>query len=235
MSETAIDVDVDNFDRRIPTLADAPLLSLQHSPHTGYGVFAAQDIPLGTRVLSAPAPAVYVLFRAFRKEVCAWCFRYERGRNWKTRFDAPSVCNSNGGGMVFCCAACRAAWLGEYGEDGRAAYEAVEALVQRQTRSRGWDCDACADDDDDDADRPPSVLEIDAAWNSIKDQVSLILSLRLRPAPIPASKPSKAQSNALAAALRRPVPSPDTLFLFLSGALSRSSAHWPGLLSLSPA
>ena len=80
--------------RATPTLDDAPLLTLRHNEYSGYGVFATEDVKTGSQVLDSGCPALYVVYRAFRKEVCGYCFKYENGRNWKVRLDE----NGGGGG-----------------------------------------------------------------------------------------------------------------------------------------
>lgn len=149
-----------------PTVTDARLrrpphisshwLTLNHSDDAGFGVFASQSIQAGVELLASPTPAVYVIYRTFRKEVCAWCFRYERGKNWKSKITAPSdyegstvlssIAHVNGGskpaenlisgGMVFCCDECKHEWKCQYGLVGIAGYAAVEIFVQK--RSRSW-------------------------------------------------------------------------------------------------
>ena len=144
--------------RLTPSLPEnsAPFLRLRRSPESGFGVFASQTISPGTQILEskeADGPVVYVIYRAFRKEVCAWCFRYEHGRNWRVRFQSESASKGGGGstgdgggggcggpgpGVVFCREECRDAWKNQYGQLGLEAYAAVEAFVQRQTRCKGW-------------------------------------------------------------------------------------------------
>lgn len=128
--------------RSTPSLESADgLLSVQQFEGAGFGVVAGKAIPAGTQVIGvAPHPATYVIFRKFRKEVCAWCFRYEQAQTWKVKLEddvdaderTPSEQqHANAGGMVFCGEACRADWEAAYGQLGKDAYRALEALVER--------------------------------------------------------------------------------------------------------
>lgn len=130
--------------RHPPTLATA-LFDVKEAKGAGYGVFSTHDIPSQTELLISSSPSACVIYRTFRKEVCAWCFKYERGRNWKVKLtitaredgDRPPAA-SNGGGMVFCCEDCRNAWYNEYGDVALEAYDALESYIQRQGRKESW-------------------------------------------------------------------------------------------------
>ncbi|KAL5513400.1 SET6 [Sanghuangporus vaninii] len=243
--------------RLTPSLPEnsAPLLRLRHSPDSGFGVFASQLIQSGTRILeSENGPAVYVIYRVFRKEVCAWCFRYDQGRNWKIRFPYESVVGAQrdggggpGPGVVFCREDCRDAWKEEYGEVGIDAYAAVEAIVQKQARCRGWSVEISNSNSEEDDDKVPSTGEIEEAWKSAGEQASLIRSLRLQSSssPLPDSsslvkpnRPSKHQKQALAQAIGQPISNTDITFFLLSGVLCASSSSrspsWQALLTLNP-
>ena len=103
-----------------------------------------------------------MIYREFRKEVCAWCFRYECGRAWKIRFTTSDDSNTTGsggstgsvsgsarGGVVFCSEECKGAWKKEYGDLGLDAYAAVDAFVQKQARNKGqWVANEDGDDGD---------------------------------------------------------------------------------------
>ncbi|KAL5492644.1 SET6 [Sanghuangporus weigelae] len=249
--------------RRTPSLPEnsAPFLRLRHSPDSGFGVFASQLIQSGTRILeSEDGPAIYVIYRAFRKEVCAWCFRYDQGRNWKIRYEPPSgVQRDSGGGsggggsgsapgpgVVFCREECRDAWKEEYGEVGIEAYAAVEAFVQKQARSRGWSVGISNSNSEEDGDKVPTTSEIEETWKSAEEQASLIRSQRSSsrsPNPnlssaIKPDRSSKSQKQALAQAIALPILNTDTLSFLLSGVLCASSSSrcpsWRALLTLSP-
>ncbi len=149
--------------RSIPII-ESTLNSVRQTPNAGFGVFADKDITPRTELLTSSSPAAYVVYRQFRKEVCAWCFRYEWGRTWKVRFSEsdlrksrgrnvgisfdeggpaetdslqrPATSAFNGGGMVFDCESCRDNWIKEYGIMGLECFVAVEDFVQKQGRKR---------------------------------------------------------------------------------------------------
>ncbi len=83
----------------------SPLFSVLETPSSGRGVFATQDISAGTSILAPEDVSVNVILREFRREVCAWCFWYYEGREWKVREKST--------GDVFCSEDCKAAWEDE--------------------------------------------------------------------------------------------------------------------------
>ncbi|RMZ79938.1 hypothetical protein DV738_g2983, partial [Chaetothyriales sp. CBS 135597] len=63
---------------------------------SGRGVYSRQRLEAGTHILTTTpdlSPVAHVVLRIYRKEVCAWCFAYDRGRVWKTRRHGFAFCN----------------------------------------------------------------------------------------------------------------------------------------------
>ncbi|KAF7324661.1 Protein lysine methyltransferase [Mycena kentingensis (nom. inval.)] len=82
----------------------APLFLRQTTSWGGRGVFATQPIPSGTLVHTCPIPYASVIYREFRKEVCAQCFAYA--------FDArKNAWNVRAAGLWFCTEGCRDVWM----------------------------------------------------------------------------------------------------------------------------
>ena len=180
----------DESQRSSPTI-DSSLISARQTPNAGFGVFAENDLAPHTELLRSSSPAAYVIYRQFRKEVCAWCFRYDLGRTWKVRLSESDLKTSqegepdpslpegdsgktgkprrvsgsfNGGGMVFDSESCRDSWLEEYGTIGLECFTSVEAFVQKQSRKR--------DEDREDGERvskvPPTPKDIDQVSSSVR-------------------------------------------------------------------
>ncbi|KAK8251121.1 hypothetical protein HDK77DRAFT_507621 [Phyllosticta capitalensis] len=184
-----------------PGAPSSALFEVRETPLAGRGVFATQDIAAGTPLLTVEAPSADVILREYRRELCGWCFAYDRGREWKLR--------DNSVGFAFCGAECHERWRRHQGDEGVAAWSAVERLCKGRPREQEMG----------DADAPiPTVAEIDAAWDVASQTASLILAARNSKT---ANKPSK---RALAAVLKTPA-TPDTLSFLLSGLLLR--AHRP--------
>lgn len=78
------------------------LCTIGTTPYGGRGVYAQMYIKAGTCVQHCPAPYAYVIARKFRKEVCAWCFKYafEHGKNtWGWKYDVTLSHPSQVGGI----------------------------------------------------------------------------------------------------------------------------------------
>ena len=178
--------------------ADTPLFYLRDTPSAGRALFAARDAPPDTLLLCADDLAASVIFREYRKEVCAQCFAYDRGVEWKTR--EPT-------GFAFCGVACRSAWHEGADASAKLAYEALHAFTAHNHGDR------------DDADihdmttlTRPGAAEIDRAWNESVIETAAILAARVRP------QQTKADARRLRHALVTP-PVPDTINFLLSGVL----------------
>ncbi|KLO07426.1 SET domain-containing protein [Schizopora paradoxa] len=239
--------DSDETHRSTPTI-DSSLISILQTPNAGFGVFAKRNLAPHTELLRSSSPAAYVIYRQFRKEVCAWCFRYDLGRTVGGPF--------NGGGMVFDTASCRDSWLEEYGAIGLECFGTVEAFVQKQSRKRGEE----EESRERDSELPPSPKEIDQAWEAIQEASLNVRNHRLlsrqqnfsehQTTPtsnhLQQASLRKIGASALANALSLPVPDADLLFFLLSGLLCRyksrstdkemkqTSDQWSSMLSLCP-
>lgn len=180
-------------DRSTPTI-ESSLISIRRTPNAGFGAFADKDLEPHTELLRSSSPVAYVIYRQFRKEVCAWCFRYEQGRTWKVRLSESDLIltqegdavvsleegasaktdfpqksravsgSTNGGGMVFDSESCRDSWVEEYGVVGLECFAAVEAFVQRQSRKKVEKEEN--GESDSDSKLPPTPEEIDLVSTS---------------------------------------------------------------------
>ncbi|KAF5368345.1 hypothetical protein D9758_002427 [Tetrapyrgos nigripes] len=81
----------------------------------GRGLFATKSIPANTLIHTALSPYASVIYREYRKEVCAYCFAYafESNRNaWNIRHE------KEGSGVWFCSNECKDLWEREENVEG---------------------------------------------------------------------------------------------------------------------
>jgi len=71
-----------------------------------------------TVILTAEAPLAHVVFRKYKKEVCAWCFNYDRGKVWPKSYGHahPSSPKQEVKIAWFCSDPCVGAWQ-DYHDD----------------------------------------------------------------------------------------------------------------------
>lgn len=110
-------------------------LTIRETSDAGRAVFAKSNIEPGTPLLStspALSPLCHVILRPYRREVCAQCFLYDRGQDWKIRDTSL--------GIAFCSQFCEDAWQQENNETCQAALLAVEKFIKasnkRQSKSQ---------------------------------------------------------------------------------------------------
>jgi hypothetical protein len=103
------------------------ILTVQDIPGAGRGVLALGQTPARTHVLTSPGPAAHVIFRQYRKEVCAQCFGYDRGRTLPVRDSAT--------GKVFCSETCNHQWIKDEGSLGVEAWQGLEIFVRSKSKS----------------------------------------------------------------------------------------------------
>jgi hypothetical protein len=110
-------------------LPENDIFELRATPGAGRGLFARRDLKAGTQILSTStnfSPIAHVILRQYRREVCAFCFAYDRGKEWKDRI--PQT------GLSFCSTECIDTWKTRTTIDQLDALKLVEASIQRQQR-----------------------------------------------------------------------------------------------------
>ncbi|KAM0722289.1 hypothetical protein Q7P37_001730 [Cladosporium fusiforme] len=103
------------------------IFTVQDIPGAGRGVLAQQPTPADTHVLTSPRPAAHVIFRQYRKEVCAHCFGYDRGRTLPVK-DSDT-------GKVFCTEGCKQQWKEDEGSLGVEAWQGLETFVRSRSKA----------------------------------------------------------------------------------------------------
>jgi hypothetical protein len=111
-------------------LVSGSLYSIQQTKDRGRAVYAARDIPETTTVHVAQQPFVSVIKEKFKKEVCAWCFKYEYGKNCAVKHRNPLS------GVSFCSEECLDEWNG-FDYDGKVV-EAWASLRTSKARKVGF-------------------------------------------------------------------------------------------------
>jgi len=192
----------------MPIIPNATLITVKQTTR-GRGVFSLTPLTKGTQLFTTDVISAHVINREYRKEVCAQCFGYERGRTLKAR-DAKA-------GVYFCGAACQASWTAATSAPELAALEALEVFVKSKAGSRAPSPSPAAFAAaflPDAAAARPSPAQIAHAWSAAAPAAAAIAAAR---AGSQARADVRAQRAALAAAA-----SPDVLAFLLAGALSRA-------------
>ena len=86
-------------------LSSGSLYSIRKTENRGRAVFASQWLPAGRTVHVASHPFVSIVKETFRKEVCAWCFKYQYGKNCSVKH--PETLS----GVCFCSNDCLYYWI----------------------------------------------------------------------------------------------------------------------------
>ena len=102
------------------------LYSIKQTETRGRAVFASKRIPSGTTVYIASHPYITVIKEDFKKETCAWCFKYQYGNKCWVKHPDTSV------GVWFCSVECLQKWRKD-DYDGKLT-EALSCL--RTTKAR---------------------------------------------------------------------------------------------------
>lgn len=187
-----------------------------HTPDRGRAVVAKARIHAGSNVLTttpALSPIAHVIFRPYRREVCGWCFVYDRGREWKIRDLLASS------GLIFCSSDCMTRWKEHVEGLGEEAYKSVEATMKTKRAKTGNNTgdfmgEAAHDAPDD---LVPTEDEIRDKWLNVKSREQSLRAAR------GTSKLSKAQSRELRQALGEdPGAGADIVEFFLTGLLWKS-------------
>ncbi|KIK39557.1 hypothetical protein CY34DRAFT_808181 [Suillus luteus UH-Slu-Lm8-n1] len=91
-----------------------PLVDLQTTPHGGRSLFATQPITRGTNIFACEVPFAHVIYKDYRREVCAQCFAYAAStsrsigdpRTWSIR----SCMRATAETVWFCTDECKVTW-----------------------------------------------------------------------------------------------------------------------------
>jgi len=140
------------------------LFAIRDTEKRGRGIFASQKITQGTMLLATGPPFASVIFEDYGKEVCAWCFGYDRGRSWGLR-------RLYGGmGVVFCDIQCQETWVSEISGVRAEAWEGLQGFVRRRKRKSS-----------DDGDRGKQVVgesEVEKCWAEAECEAQRIRECR---------------------------------------------------------
>jgi hypothetical protein len=111
-------------------LTGGSLYSIKKTEDRGRAVYASNHIPAGTTVHVASQPFVSVIKEKFKREVCAWCFKYQNGKNWQVKHSDPQA------GLWFCSVECLHRWV-EVDYDGKlaAAWASLRSNKARKVKS----------------------------------------------------------------------------------------------------
>ena len=204
----------------MPIIPNATLITVKQTAR-GRGVFPLTPLTKGTQLLSTDMIPAHVINREYRKEVCAQCFGYERGRTLKVR-DSKA-------GVYFCGVDCQLAWRDATSPSEIAAMEAVESFIK--AKSKGQQQPPSNDDFNggflpDVSSLRPSTEQINHAWNNVSATASFITEAR-------SGSQARPHVRSLRAVLATS-PSPDILTFLLSGILSRAQRRgaWQALKAL---
>jgi hypothetical protein len=197
------------------------LYELLETPASGRGVFAKQAIPANTPILKSDHLPAYVVYRDYKREVCAQCFEYDHSRSFKLKISET--------GHSFCSKDCLRSWKAEYGAVGLEAWTAIEALVRSNNgKSAGLTEVDVYDTLPDEGQIRPSPEEIRNAWKGAEGTADLIRKTR-------EGSKQKVHRRALQSTISLRV-YPNTLTFLLSGILSLSnvkrSRDWESILEL---
>lgn len=83
---------------------NSSIYMIRKTEDRGRAVFACRRIPKGVTIHRASKPYVCIIKEIFRKEVCAWCFKYQHGKNCAIKHPNTST------GLWFCSEDCLYQW-----------------------------------------------------------------------------------------------------------------------------
>lgn len=194
------------------SLPDSANFVVRDAPNAGRGVFARKALTTGTHLLTTSpqlSPTAHVILRPYRREVCAFCFSYDRGREWKIR--TPKAA------LAFCSEACSQSWIDGHGDQALESCGAVESGVKQQLKQK---------DDTDMEEAFFDAREATVRWKRAALVGDELVAAR------EAVRPSKEQKRLIRTYSEVKV-DPDILSFLLSVALTaRRSETRPSLLAL---
>lgn len=103
-----------------------PALEIKQTPFAGRTYHTSHALVAGTCILDIATPYADTIYKQFRNEVCAECWKYDGGR----RAFLTSREFGESAGLSFCDDRCKERWLGREGE------EMVQLLTELETARR---------------------------------------------------------------------------------------------------
>lgn len=107
----------------------SPLFTVGPTKYGGRGCFTAQPVPAKAIVFEARQPFATTVTRAFKKEVCCYCFHYEDGKTLKSRLSKSQGKNLSLL-LYFCSPTCVAAF--EQADPDKVLFDSLMAIEQHQ-------------------------------------------------------------------------------------------------------
>ena len=129
------------------------LVEIRDIANAGKGLVATRTIVAGTVALVSRDLAVHLIFREYQKEVCAYCFYYDRGRALPIR--------DNESGKVWCSTDCQSKWTEEQGDIGLESWKLLETYMKKKNKANTILSDGLK----------PTLQEIDQRWKQTEDRV----------------------------------------------------------------
>ena len=107
-------------------------LAIAVTPHAGRSYYSTQWLPAGTCVLDILTPYACTLYKRFRNEVCAECWKYDGGRR------AFLTCRDfgEGAGLLFCDTQCKDAWMTREGVEMVELLKTLESARIRRAKGK---------------------------------------------------------------------------------------------------
>ncbi|KZP26204.1 SET domain-containing protein [Athelia psychrophila] len=154
----------------------APFI-LKTTSYGGRSLFSTAPIPVGTLIHISHFPCAHVIYREYRKFVCAWCFAYfgEERALPVIADDDTATCQqhthkkkgprSTGSGERFCCDACKDLWIADRIDNGGFKImvdNALNGAIRRMKSNSSASVPAHEDLDLGDLDQDA----LDAAWRN---------------------------------------------------------------------
>ena len=192
-------------------------ITIKSTIDSGRAVFAEADLIEGSHLLNTTkslSPLAHVVLRPYRKEVCAWCFAYDRGRDWKIKDSSIAA--------AFCSSECQESWLSENDEICIKAHRDIETFIKGLAKRKNQDAEEL---------QPQTLCvrqfesgdtsDLDQVWRSIEGLGNGLISSRA------AEKPNKTQRAAIRDASEL-TPDEDILTYVLSGILAAYKSQTRG-------
>ena len=140
-------------------------LAITVSAVTGRSYHCTHALPAGTCLLDVATPYTCTVYKQFRNEVCAECWRYDGGRR------GFLACRNfmEGAGLLFCDASCRDAWIEREGHVMAELLRTLETVRQKHANGKENATDTL---------EGLTTQQIEQAWDDIDRQQKNIKTVR---------------------------------------------------------